>query len=102
MLADPPVLLAIPGVSANGVRDFLAQRDKPGATFASLVPSLGQVEEFVTEEPGQAVRFEARVILAPNNERRFEAVVYVLQGDKEPFRILAWDANPPARLRTVP
>ena len=102
MLADPPVLLAIPGVSANGVRDFLAQRDKPGATFASLVPSLGQVEEFVTEEPGQAVRFEARVILAPNNERRFEAVVYVLQGDKEPFRILAWDVNPPARLRAVP
>jgi general secretion pathway protein K len=102
MLADPPVLLAIPGVSANGVRDFLAQRSKPGATFASSIPSLGQVENFVTEETGQAVRFEARVALAPNNERRFEAVVYVLPGDKEPFRILAWDANPPERLRALP
>ena len=102
MLADPPVLLAIPGVSANGVRDFLVQRAKLGATFASLIPSLGPVEEFVTEEPGQAVRFEALVKLGPNNERRFEAVVYVLPGDKEPFRILAWDSNPPERLRALP
>jgi general secretion pathway protein K len=102
MFADPPVLMAIPGVSANGVRDFLAQRSKPGATFASLLPSLGKVEEFVSEEPGQAVRFEVRVRLALNNERRFEAVVYVLPGDKEPFRILAWDSNPPERIRALP
>jgi general secretion pathway protein K len=102
MLADPPVLSAIPGVSANGVRDFLVQRAKLGATFASLIPSLGPVEEFLTEEPGQAVRFETLVKLGPNNERRFEAVVYVLPGDKEPFRILAWDSNPPERLRALP
>jgi general secretion pathway protein K len=102
LLADPPVLLAIPGISANRVRDFLAQRAKLGATFASLIPSLGDVEEFVSEEPGQAVRFEAVVRLGPNNERRFEAVVYVSPGDKEPFRILAWDPNPPERIRALP
>jgi general secretion pathway protein K len=102
MLADPPVLLAIPGVPPNGVRDFLAQRARPGATFASLIPSLGDVEEFVSEEPGRAVRFEARVVLGPNNERRFEAVVYVSPGDREPFRILAWDPNPPERIRALP
>jgi general secretion pathway protein K len=102
LLADPPVLLAIPGVSPNRVRDFLAQRAKLGATFASLIPHLGDVEEFVSEEPGRAVRFEALVRLGPNNQRRFEAVVYVAPGDKEPFRILAWDANPPERIRALP
>lgn len=102
MLADPPVLLAMPGTSADRVRDFLAQRAKLGATFESLVSSLGDVEEFVTEDPGQAVRLEALVRLAPNNERRFEAVVYVLPGDKEPFRILAWDAHPPQRMSALP
>jgi general secretion pathway protein K len=102
MLADPHVLMAIPGVSANGVRDFLAQRAKLGATFKSLITSLGKVEEFVAEDPGVAVRFEAQVRLAPNNERRFEAVVYVPPGDNEPFRIVAWDANPPERLRALP
>jgi len=102
LLADPPVLLALPGADPNGVRDFLAQRARLGATLASLMPSLGDVEEFVTEEPGQSVRFEARVRLGPNNERRFEAVVYISPGDKEPFRILAWDPNPPERIRALP
>jgi general secretion pathway protein K len=102
MLADPPVLMALPGVSANGVRDFLAQRASPTATFETAMRSLGRVEDFVSTDPGTGVRFEGRVRMGANNERRFEAVVYVLEGDKEPFRILAWDANPPARLRALP
>jgi general secretion pathway protein K len=103
MFADPPVLLAIPGVSPDRVRNFLVERAKPGTKPQILIASLGKtVEEFVTEESGKAVRFEAQVRLAPNNERRFEAVVYVVEGDSEPFRILAWDANPPERLRAVP
>lgn len=103
MLADPPVLLALPGVSPNRVRDFLAQRASPTASFQSLLPSLGRgVEQFVSTDPGTAVRFEGLVRLGPNNDRRFEAVVYVLEGDTEPFRILAWDSNPPARMRALP
>lgn len=102
MLADPPVLLAIPGVSIDRVRNFMAERVKTGVTAQSLIASLGKVEEFVTEEAGQSVRFEARVKLSANNERRFEAVVYVPPGDNEPFRILAWDASPPERIRTLP
>jgi general secretion pathway protein K len=103
MFADPPALLAIPGISADQVRNFLVERAKPGAKPQDLIASLGQVaEEFITEEAGKAVRFEAQVRVAPNNERRFEAVVYVVNGDTEPFRILAWDANPPQRLRAVP
>jgi len=102
LLADPPVLMALPGISPNGVRDILAQRARPGVTLASLMLGLGDLEEFVTEEPGQSVRFEARVRLGPNNERRFEAVVYISPGDKEPFRILTWDPNPPERIRALP
>lgn len=102
MLADPPVLLALPGVSVNRVRDFLAQRASPTANLDTLMASLGEIEDFVSVDAGMAVRFEGLVRLGANNERRFEAVVYVLEGDNEPFRILAWDANPPARIRTLP
>jgi general secretion pathway protein K len=102
MLADPPVLLALPGASVNGVRDFLARRSNPTASFETSISSLGPVEDFVSADPGAAIRFEARVRLGPNNERRLEAVVYILEGDSEPFRILAWDANPPERIRTLP
>jgi general secretion pathway protein K len=102
LLADPPVLLALPGTSANRVRDFLSRRRNSTAPFETLISSLGPVEAFVSADPGSAVRFEARVRMGPNNERRFEAVVYVVEGDSEPFRILAWDASPPERIRALP
>lgn len=102
MLADPPVLLALPGISAKGVRDFLVQRASPTTNLETAIQSLGKVENFVSMDPGTGVRFEGLVRLGVNNERRFEAVVYVLEGDSEPFRILAWDANPPARVRALP
>jgi general secretion pathway protein K len=102
MFADPPVLLAIPGVAEDRVRDFIDQRRRPGATFEALVARLGKVEDFVTEENGIAVRFEGRVQLGPNNERRYEAIVGVVENDAEPYRILAWDMNPPDRIRALP
>lgn len=101
LLADPPVLLALPGTTANSVRDFLRRRADPTAAFESLIPSLGRVEQFVTSENGVAVRFEGDVRVGTNYQRRFEAVVYVSEGDNEPFRILSWDANPSARVRTL-
>ena len=51
--------------------------------------------QYFGNDPGVAVRFEGLVRLGVNNERRFEAVVYVSEGDSEPYRILAWDANRP-------
>jgi hypothetical protein len=79
--------------------DFLDQRQRPGADLSSLIQRLGPVQDFVTDEPALAVRFEGRVQLARNIERRYEAVVSIVDGDTEPYRILAWDANPPGRVR---
>ena len=102
MFADPPVLLAIPGVNDGRVRDFLAQRDQAGAQPKSLISRLGPVQNFVTEENGLAVRFEGRVVLDDNDVRRYEVLASVRSGDSEPYRILAWDANPPERIRALP
>jgi general secretion pathway protein K len=99
MQADPPVLKAIPGMTQERLLDFLEQRQRPGADLNSMIQRLGPVEEFVGDEPGLAVRFEGRVQLARNIERRYEAVVSIVEGDTEPYRILAWDANPPGRVR---
>ncbi len=102
MIADPPVLLALPGVNPGRIRDFLERREQPGAAMEDLISRLGSVEDFVTSEPGLAVRFDGLVRLGPGSQRRFEVVVGVLEGDKEPYRILAWDSNPPQRTNTVP
>lgn len=101
LFSDPPVLLAIPGVTEDRMREFMDQRRRQGITFEALVARLGNVENFVTEENGVAVRFEGRVQLGPDNERRFEAIVGVVENDAEPYRILAWDMNPPDRVRAL-
>jgi hypothetical protein len=67
-----------------------------------LISRLGPVQSFVTDENGLAVRFEGRVELDPNDERRYEVLASVQQGDTVPYRILAWDANPPQRIRALP
>jgi general secretion pathway protein K len=100
LIADPPVLRAIPGVNQQRLLDFLAERNNPNADFNSLVQRLGQVDDYVTQEQAPAVRFDGTVQLAPGNERRYEVVVGVIDGDSEPYRILVWDTNPPERVRT--
>jgi general secretion pathway protein K len=101
-LADPPVLLSLPKVSEERVRDFLQQRELPGGNFETLISRLGSVQDFVSDDASSAVRFEGRVRLGPNNERRYEVVVAVIGGDSEPYRVIAWDANPPDRIRALP
>jgi general secretion pathway protein K len=98
MQADPPVLRAIPGVTQERMLDFIDARRRPGVDLGSLLSRLGPVEDFVTDDAALAVRFEGRVQLVGNIERRYEAVVSVVEGDTEPYRILAWDANPPGRI----
>ena len=102
MLADPPVLAAIPGMTQQRVMEILDLRRRPGATFKSLQGSLAAVQDFITDEPAAAVRFEGRVQVSRASERRYEVVVSVVEGDTAPYRILAWDANPPDRVRGPP
>lgn len=99
MQADPPVLRAIPGMTQERMLDFLEMRKRPGADLSSMIQRLGPVEDYVSDEAAMAVRFEGQVQLARNIERRYEAVVSVVEGDSEPYRILAWDSNPPTRIQ---
>jgi len=102
MFADPPVLMAIPGINEGRVREFVEERKLAGVQSKSLISRLGPVQSFLTEENGLAVRFEGRVELDRNDERRYEVVASVRAGDRRPYRVLAWDANPPERIRALP
>ena len=102
LLADPPVLMAIPGLKEDQVRNFLQDRLDRNLAPKDLIARLGPVEDYVTAETSKAVRYEGRVRFGGKNDRRFEVVVGALAGDSEPFRILAWDANPPQRIRQLP
>lgn len=98
MLADPPVLLALPGAKADSVHAFLQDRQFKNLMPKDLMTRLGPVEDYVTDGFSRAVRLEARVRFGGRNDRPFEVIVGVVPGDTEPYRVLAWDANPPARM----
>ncbi len=95
LIADAAVLLAIPGVDASRVAEFVKMRDGSPRPFDSLISVLGPVQKFVSDESGSAVSFMAQVRLGPSSIRRFSGVVAVIEGDSEPYRILAWNNNPP-------
>jgi general secretion pathway protein K len=99
LLADPPVLLAIPGMNQDRVLNFLQDRQFRNLAPKDQIARLGPIDDYVTDGQSQAVRLEGRVRFGGRNDRPFEVVVAVLPGDSEPFRILAWDANPPERVR---
>lgn len=101
LLADPPVLLAIPGVKEDRVVAFLQERATSNMTIKDVTFRLGDVEDYVTIDNSKAVRMTGLVKFGGRNERRFEAVVASVAGDTEPYRILAWDTNPPARVREM-
>jgi general secretion pathway protein K len=94
--------MAIPGLKEEQVRSFLQARADRNLAAKDLISRLGQAEEYVTDQQGRAVRLEGRVRFGGKNDRRFEVVVAVVPGDTEPYRILAWDANPPERMRALP
>ncbi|MPZ56884.1 MAG: hypothetical protein GEU91_10395 [Rhizobiales bacterium] len=102
LLADPPVLMAIPGLKEDQVRSFVDDRVHRNLAPKDLIARLGPVEDYVTDQTSKAVRYEGRVRFGGRNDRRFEVVVTTLPGDTEPYRILAWDANPPERMRQLP
>jgi len=97
LLADRAVLAAVPEIDQAQLRDFLHDRAAFSNEAERLVDRLDSGSGYFTEDNGAAVRVEARVRFGERNERRFEAIITVLEGDNEPYRILFWDPHPPVR-----
>jgi general secretion pathway protein K len=101
MLAEPILLLALPGVSSAKAQDFLKARDTLPLPFDKLISRLGAVERYVTDDRGAAVKVDIDVALGPGGQRHFEAIV--ARGDKqEPYRVIAWQAGTPSVKRELP
>lgn len=101
LVADPPVLLALPGTNEDRVRDFLDARKSQVMTLDQAALRLGDVKDYITDSSSKAVRVDGLVRFGGRFARRFEVVVTTIQGDTEPYRILAWNDNPPSRVRQL-
>src|SRR5437763_1010778 len=86
--AAPEVVAALPGVAPEWLHVLLAQRG--GAPQGVLRASLGPPARYVTVQPSKANRVMVEVRFDPKRRLRSEAVVLLLDGDAEPFRVLSW------------
>ena len=94
MLAELPVLLAVPGMTDDLARSFMAERNGSPAGFDKLVREIKKGTEYLSLTSGAASRFQGRVRIGNRTERVFEVVVAVIAEDNVPYRILAWEAAP--------
>jgi len=86
-IASPGVLQALPGVSPATVDAFLSTRDgNSGRELA--VKLLGVPEALVTSTAAAGWRIQISTIEEEGRAYRSEAVIAVLEGDSEPYRVL--------------
>jgi general secretion pathway protein K len=88
LTAAPEVLGALPGLSPGLLHDLVAQRDT--APQDVLRARLGPSARYVTAQAGNSFRIAVEVRFDRQRRLRSEAVVLVVNGDAEPYRVLSW------------
>jgi general secretion pathway protein K len=91
LTASAGVIAALPGVDPARLNSFLALRALPLQDPNSLGPALGPAQQYVKVAPQQAVAVELTAELVDGYRDAARAVIVLLQDDREPYRVLAWD-----------
>jgi hypothetical protein len=86
-IAPDGVLASLPGTSAATIDAFRGARDS-GTSRATTLQLLGAARETVTADAARGWRIEIAVRHQDGRVRRSEAVIAVLDGDTEPYRVL--------------
>jgi len=95
--AAPEVLAALPGMTPERLNAVLGLQTAPSQSGQSASTVLGPTQTFTTTEGGKVVRITARIAFDNGRHMASEAVILV-DGRREPYRILSWqdDVNAPA------
>ncbi len=95
--AAPEVLAALPGMTPERLNAVLGLQLEPSQSGRSASTVLGPMQTFTTTEGGKVVRVTARIAFDNGRHTASEAVILV-DGRREPYRILSWqdDVNAPA------
>ena len=91
LTAPPGVIAALPGVDANRLEAFLAERRVAPPDANRLAQMLGPAQTYVSDKPQRIAAVELRATLTEsrsNNIAGARAVIAVLPQDSEPYRVL--------------
>ena len=102
LTAPRGVIAALPGVDANRLEAFLAERRMARSDANRLVQMLGPAQNYVSDKPQRIAAVELRATLTEsrsNNIAGARAVIAVLPQDSEPYRVLMFTPVRTAALR---
>jgi general secretion pathway protein K len=88
IVAPPEVVAALPHIESGNVRAVLDRRG--GQDPKSILPMLGAARTSVSLEPRKATRVNIAITFKGGRHVEAEAVIFLVDKDTEPYRILAW------------
>jgi general secretion pathway protein K len=102
LTAPRGVIAALPGVDANRLEAFLAERRVAPSDANRLTQMLGPAQAYVSAKPQRIAAVELRATLADSRNNTIagaRAVIAVLPQDSEPYRVLMFTPVRAASLR---
>ncbi len=89
--APPQVLAALPGMNAEMLHAILvARQTAPQKVAEAPAAYFGPASRYVSLDFGVTARVATRIELDGRRRVRSEAVIALLPGDSEPYRVLSW------------
>jgi general secretion pathway protein K len=99
LTASRGVIAALPGVNANRLDAFLAERRVAPSDATRLAQMLGPAQAYVSAKPQRIAAVELRATLREGQTAGARAVLAVLPQDSEPYRVLMFTPVRIAALR---
>jgi general secretion pathway protein K len=89
LTAPPAVLAALPGLDRARIAAFLDARRRP-IDPQQLVGLVGAAQKYLDVKPPQAVSIHLAAALTDGYAAEANVVIVCLNGDRRPYRVLAW------------
>jgi general secretion pathway protein K len=90
MSAPAEVIAALPGIEEGRLRAFLDLRRRVPDDSTQLLAALGPAQKYAADSPRLAVGVSIDARVSDGYHARAKAVVVAVDGDSQPYRVLAW------------
>jgi general secretion pathway protein K len=95
LTAPPDVIAALPGFDKGGLQPFLDLRRRAPDDAKQLVAALGPAQKFAADKPRVAVSVRLDARMSDGYRAKVKAVIVAIEGDSQPYRVLAWNPIAP-------
>jgi general secretion pathway protein K len=86
--ATPEVLAALPGMTRDDLKAFLAERESAPEKAKDLLPK--EAKQYATLDGSKAVRVTIQIVFDNEHKENAEVVILLTESDEQPFAVLSW------------